>query len=45
MEKIARLKEETVRAIVKNSNDIATFKQLVSRHLQDLREFAELEAD
>jgi len=41
IEKIARLKEETVRAIVKNSNDIAMFKQDVSRHLQELREFAE----
>jgi len=41
IEKIARLKEETVREIVKNSNDIAMFKELVSRHLQGLREYTE----
>ncbi|KAG6866081.1 hypothetical protein C0991_008833 [Blastosporella zonata] len=41
MEKISRLKEETVRAIIKNSHDIAIFKEEVSRHLRELREFAE----
>ncbi|KAG6889725.1 hypothetical protein C0995_015023 [Termitomyces sp. Mi166 len=41
MEKISRLKEETVRAIIKNSHDIAMFKEEVSRHLRELREFAE----
>ncbi|KAG6829987.1 hypothetical protein H0H87_009594 [Tephrocybe sp. NHM501043] len=41
MERISRLKEETVRAIIKNSHDIAIFKEEVSRHLRELREFAE----
>ncbi|KAG6920000.1 hypothetical protein DXG01_013349 [Tephrocybe rancida] len=41
MEKISRLKEETVRAIIKNSHDIAIFKEEVSQHLRELREFAE----
>lgn len=43
MEKVARLREETVRAIIKNSNDIGVFKGEVSRHLMELREFAEAE--
>lgn len=43
VEKVSRLKEETVRAIVKNSHDIAMFKDEVSRHLRDLREFAEMD--
>jgi len=41
IEKAARLKEEVVRAIIKNSHDIAIFKEEVSRHLRELREFAE----
>jgi kinetochore protein NDC80 len=41
MEKVSRLKEETVRAIIKNSHEIAMFKEEVSRHLQELRDFAE----
>ncbi|KDQ33536.1 hypothetical protein PLEOSDRAFT_1061192 [Pleurotus ostreatus PC15] len=41
IEKVARLKEETVRAIMKNSNDICMFKQEVSRLLGDLRKFTE----
>ncbi|KAG5639608.1 hypothetical protein H0H81_010810 [Sphagnurus paluster] len=41
IEKVSRLKEETVRAIIKNSHDIAIFKEEVSRHLRELREFAE----
>ena len=40
-EKVSRLKEETVRAILKNSQEIANFKQEVSKHLQELRDFAE----
>ncbi|RDB24297.1 putative kinetochore protein NDC80 [Hypsizygus marmoreus] len=40
-EKVSRLKEETVRAIIKNSHDIAIFKEEVSRHLRELRDFAE----
>jgi len=43
LEKVLRLKEDTVRAILKNSQEIALFKQEVSRHLQELREFAETE--
>jgi hypothetical protein len=41
IEKVSRLKEDTVRAIIKNSNDIAMFKEEVSRHLRELRDFAE----
>ncbi|KAF5386764.1 hypothetical protein D9615_001826 [Tricholomella constricta] len=41
IEKVSRLKEETVRAIIKNSHDIAIFKEEISRHLRELREFSE----
>ncbi|KAJ7470543.1 HEC/Ndc80p family-domain-containing protein [Mycena latifolia] len=41
VEKVSRLKEETVRAIIKNTHDIAMFKAEVSRCLTDLRVFAE----
>ncbi|KAL4068416.1 HEC/Ndc80p family-domain-containing protein [Scleroderma yunnanense] len=37
--KVSRLKEETIRAIAKNSNEIALFKEEVSAHLRQLREF------
>lgn len=37
--KVARLKDETIRAIAKNSNEIALFKAEVSAHLRQLREF------
>jgi kinetochore protein NDC80 len=40
-DKASRLKEEIVRAIIKNSHDIAMFKEEVSRHLTELRDFAE----
>ncbi len=40
MQKIARLQEETVRAIVKNSTEIAMFKEMTSQQLKDLRDFA-----
>ncbi|KAF9451194.1 hypothetical protein P691DRAFT_808373 [Macrolepiota fuliginosa MF-IS2] len=43
IDKVSRLKEETVRAIIKNSHEIAMFKEEVSRHLTELREFAEAE--
>ncbi|KAJ7134966.1 HEC/Ndc80p family-domain-containing protein [Mycena crocata] len=43
LEKVSRLKEETVRAIIKNSTEIAMFKEEVSRCLTDLRVFAENE--
>lgn len=38
--KVTRLKDETVRAILKNGHEIAMFKEEVSRHLRELREFA-----
>ncbi|KAF7359545.1 hypothetical protein MSAN_01297600 [Mycena sanguinolenta] len=41
VEKVSRLKEATVRAIIKNTHDIAMFKAEVSRHLTELRVFAE----
>ncbi|KAA1471261.1 hypothetical protein DENSPDRAFT_858824 [Dentipellis sp. KUC8613] len=41
VEKVARLKDETVRAIVKNSSDIVMFKEEVSAHLNRLRDCAE----
>jgi hypothetical protein len=41
VEKVTRLRDETVRAIVKNSTDIAMFKEEVSQQLKGLREFAE----
>lgn len=40
MQKIARLQEETVRAIVKNSTEMAMFKETTSQQLKDLRDFA-----
>ncbi|KAF8874629.1 HEC/Ndc80p family-domain-containing protein [Gymnopilus junonius] len=43
VEKVSRLKEDLVRAILKNSQEMAVFKQEVSRHLQELRDFAETE--
>ncbi|KAF9246586.1 HEC/Ndc80p family-domain-containing protein [Melanogaster broomeanus] len=39
--KIARLKDETIRAIAKNSNEIGLFKEEVSAQLAHLREFVE----
>jgi kinetochore protein NDC80 len=41
LDKVARIKEETVRAIVKSSTELGLFKEEVSRHLKQLREFAE----
>lgn len=43
VEKVSRLKEDLVRAILKNSQEITVFKHEVSRHLQELRDFAEIE--
>ena len=43
IEKVSRLKEDTIHAILKNTQEIAMFKQEVSRHLQDLRDFVEAE--
>lgn len=36
-----RLRDETVRMILKSSSDIAAFKEEVSGHLNHLRHFAE----
>ncbi|KAH9967890.1 HEC/Ndc80p family-domain-containing protein [Russula dissimulans] len=41
VEKVARLRDETVRAIVKNSTEIAMFKEDISQQLKNLRDFAE----
>jgi kinetochore protein NDC80 len=41
VEKVARLRDETVRAIVKNSTEIAVFKEEISQQLKALRNFAE----
>ncbi|KAI0742721.1 HEC/Ndc80p family-domain-containing protein [Daedaleopsis nitida] len=41
VEKTNRLKEETIRAVIKSSSDILAFKDEVSKQLQYLRDFAE----
>lgn len=41
VEKVARLRDETIRAIVKNSTEIAMFKEEISQQLKSLRDFAE----
>ena len=41
IEKTDRLREETVKAIVKSTNDMCVFKEQVSEHLSNLRQFAE----
>ena len=41
IDKVDRLRDETVRAIIKNSSDIVAFKEEVSKQLQYLRDFAE----
>ncbi|PPQ64676.1 hypothetical protein CVT26_002766 [Gymnopilus dilepis] len=43
VEQVSRLKDELARAILKNTQEITQFKHEVSRHLQDLRDFAEAE--
>jgi len=43
VDKVSRLKDETIRSIVKNTHDIVIFKEEVSRHLLELRDFAEAE--
>lgn len=42
VERVNRLREETIRAIVKNSSDIAEFKGEVAKRLRELRECAEM---
>ncbi|KAI5123278.1 hypothetical protein M0805_009300 [Coniferiporia weirii] len=41
IERVDRLKDETVRMILKSSSDIAAFKEEVSGHLSHLRQYAE----
>ncbi|KAH9951392.1 HEC/Ndc80p family-domain-containing protein [Amylocystis lapponica] len=41
IDKVNRLKDETMRAIIKNSSDIVLFKEEVSKQLKHLRDFAE----
>lgn len=41
VEKVNRLKEDTVRAVIKNSSEVVAFKDEVSKQLQYLRDFAE----
>jgi len=41
VEKVTRLRDDTVRAIIKNSHDIAVFKEEVSQQLKHVKEFAE----
>jgi kinetochore protein NDC80 len=41
VEKVARLRDETIRAIVKNSTEIAMFKEEISQQLKSLRDFVE----
>ncbi|EJD06000.1 uncharacterized protein FOMMEDRAFT_145334 [Fomitiporia mediterranea MF3/22] len=41
MERVDRLKEETVRMILKSSSDMAAFQEEVSGHLNNLRQFTE----
>lgn len=41
VEKVNKLRDETVRAIIKNSNDIAVFKEEVSQQLKAVKEFAD----
>lgn len=38
---LAQRRDETVRAILKSSSEIATFKEEVSQQLKHLREFSE----
>ena len=41
IERVDRLKEETIRMILKSSSDIAAFKEEVSGHLSNLRQAVE----
>ena len=41
IDKVNRLREDTVRAVIKNSSEIVAFKDEVSKQLQYLRDFAE----
>ncbi|PCH38332.1 hypothetical protein WOLCODRAFT_88019 [Wolfiporia cocos MD-104 SS10] len=41
IDKVNRLKDETMRAIIKNSSEIIAFKEEVSKQLEHLRDFAD----
>ncbi|KAH9946289.1 HEC/Ndc80p family-domain-containing protein [Epithele typhae] len=41
IDKVNRLKEDTVRAVIKNSSDVVAFKDEVSKQLQYLKDFSE----
>ena len=41
VDKVNRLRDDTVRAIIKNSNDAVMFKEEVSRQLKQLHDFAQ----
>ena len=41
IDKTERLRDETVRAIIKNSTDIVAFKEQISNQLKELKDFAE----
>lgn len=39
--KVNRLRDDTIRQIIKNSSDTVVFKEEVSKQLKQLRDFAE----
>ena len=41
VDKVNRLRDETVRAIIKNSSEVVMFKEEVSRQLKQVHDFAE----
>lgn len=41
VDKVNRLREETVRAIIKNSSEVVMFKEEVSKQLKQVHDFAE----
>ena len=45
VENTARISNETIRAIIRNSNDIALFKEEVSQQLRRLRDHVEEDAN
>ena len=41
IERVDRLKDETIRTILKSSSDMAAFKEEVSSHLNTLRQYTD----
>lgn len=41
IERVDRLKDETIRMILKSSSDMAAFKEEVSTHLNTLRQYTD----